>query len=291
METHFAPAKRLETPEIIIQNKELISVAFITELASATNNLFIILNQERQIVFANHTFLNILGLSEQDVLDGRRLGESLDCKYSDLMEGGCGTSEFCVNCGAANAILDAINGNESEKECRIITINNDAFDFMIKTKPFAHKDNKYILLSAIDVSDTKRKEVLERVFFHDILNTAGGLHGLAEILKMDTDKSHTEFYDTIYDLSDKLIKEIESHRMILSAESGKLTLNIEEINLDLYLQLVKRLVENNESIKHTNIIVQELHENIYITTDSILLQRVLINMIKMQQKPAIPVIL
>lgn len=279
METYFATAKRSLKKELIIQNKELISLSFATELMNASNNFLIILNEYRQIILANKKFLNLLGISEDNVVTGKRFGEAINCKNSTLMDAGCGTSEFCTQCGALYAILQALDGKECENECRINTIENDSIDLDIKAKPFIYKDTKYVIISALDISDTKRREILERVFFHDILNTAGGLYGLSEILKIDEDDITSENIDIIYNLSDKLIKEIQSHRMLLNAENGNLLLTIDELNLHLYLNMITDIIKNNQAIKHVNI-TTNVSESIYFSTDATLLQRVLINMIK-----------
>lgn len=281
MKTYFAPAERLKKSEVLLQNKELISVSFLNEILSASNTIFLILNEERQVVLANNAFLKVLNMPTESELYGDRLGEILNCKYSSLTDGGCGTSEHCIKCGAVNAIIYAIEGEENEQVFRLLTAENNAVDFQIKAKLLTFQNTKYIFISAIDISDSKRKEVLERTFFHDILNTAGGLYGLAEILKTDKDEEpHTEFYDTIYNLTDKLVKEIEHHRILISAENGSLKLNIGEINLNLFLEMIKNMVENNQAIQHVKLEIKADNEYVYFSTDPILLQRVLINMVK-----------
>ncbi len=277
MKTYYAPPQRDNPDEILLENQEIISLDFIRELTTATNNFFMILNDKRQIVFANVALLKLLGLHSELDAAGKRPGEALNCKNANLMEAGCGTSQFCSQCGAVHAILAALDGKESEKECRIVTSENSSFDLAIKTKPFLFNDHKYIILSAIDISDTKRREILEQVFFHDILNTAGGLMGLAEIMMMN----HTEddSFETIYSLSDKLVKEIQSQRLLLEAENDNLELDPIEINLKNFLNDIKKLTENNDAINHISILIN-CDSSINIETDSTLLQRVLINMVK-----------
>ncbi|MBN2279042.1 MAG: GHKL domain-containing protein [Candidatus Marinimicrobia bacterium] len=278
METYLGSVERSSKQEVLLQNQEFISFDFINELANAANNIFLILNENRQIVFANNKFLEILGLAVKRDILGSRLGEALQCKYSDVMEAGCGTSRFCTACGAMQAIMAALEGRDCENECRILTKTKDAFDLAIKAKPFLFKNSTYVFISAIDISDLKRKEVLERVFFHDILNTAGGLYGLAELLKMNTDPD-PESIDIIFNLSDKLIKEIESQRMLINAENGRLQLNEDELYLPQYLEMIQSMVDKNPVIRHVNIEIKEVGE-VYLKTDGTLLQRVLINMIK-----------
>ena len=43
-------------------------------------------------------------------------------------------------------------------------------------------EGKFTVFSLNDISDEKRRAVLERMFFLDVLNTAAGVRGLLEIL-------------------------------------------------------------------------------------------------------------
>ena len=279
MKTYLAPTNRSAEKEIKRQNRQLISSTLLNEISAASNTYFMILNANRQIVYTNKQLLELLNINESAVVYGNRLGEALHCINSDIMEAGCGTSEQCIHCGAVNAILSAIAGIESEKECRVSTKEGQSIDLSVKTKPFYYEDDKYVLLFAVDISDKKRREVLERTFFHDIMNTIGGLKGMTELLTMEISDNQKESIDIIYNLSDRLVHEIQSHRMLLNAENDKLKLELTEINLALYLQEIKLIVHKNKNIKHTKIdIISD--EALYFQTDIALLQRILINMIK-----------
>ena len=59
----------------------------------------------------------------------------------------------------------------------------DALDLKVWTSPYVVDGENYTVFAVQDISNEKRRDVLERIFFHDIINTAGGLKGLAEILQ------------------------------------------------------------------------------------------------------------
>ncbi len=54
MKTFFASTERNTNEEILSQNQEIFSSSLITILSNASNTLFLILNQNRQIIFANN---------------------------------------------------------------------------------------------------------------------------------------------------------------------------------------------------------------------------------------------
>ena len=58
-----------------------------------------------------------------------------------------------------------------------------SIDLEVTATPFAWRNEKFIIFAARDISSEKRKEALERIFFHDVINTAGTLQGVVDLLK------------------------------------------------------------------------------------------------------------
>jgi len=69
-------------------------------LLDANPSIVLVLNQFRQVVYANQVLARFLKLDELGYVFGMRPGEVLNCVNSDLNPGGCGNSEFCKTCGA-----------------------------------------------------------------------------------------------------------------------------------------------------------------------------------------------
>ncbi|MDZ7740421.1 MAG: hypothetical protein U5Q03_01330 [Bacteroidota bacterium] len=67
---------------------------FLVKLAEASNSLFMVLNENRQIVFANQKLIELLQ-KDLDMIAGMRTGEMLYCKNARESENGCGTHENC----------------------------------------------------------------------------------------------------------------------------------------------------------------------------------------------------
>ncbi len=160
--------------------------------SDALPNIFLALNKQRQIVFSNQALLDLVGRKDPKEVYGLRPGEVLNCIHANKTDGGCGTTEFCRTCGAVNAILSAIGGKKDVKECRITNQSGDSLDLRVWTTPFFGHEGKFISFVVTDISHEKRRRALERIFFHDVLNTAGGVRGLAEILKEEEDDQEAD---------------------------------------------------------------------------------------------------
>jgi len=283
-ETYFASPERVPKQEILPYRKKIESLKMATAMLEASNTLFMILNETRQVVLANTALLEFLGM-DSDKLVGQRPGEMLDCVNAQEAPSGCGTHRFCRECGAIDAILSAQQGNTKKNECRINAINENrrfAWDLSVKASPFEFDNTGYVLFSVTDISDTKRKEVLERTFFHDILNTAGGVYGFSEYLKEELEEEQSEHADTaqnIYDLSARLINEIKNQRQLLAAERNELELEVTKIKLPEYLHSLVKIFEKFNERKEISLKIFH-SEDFELYTDKTLLDRVLINMIK-----------
>jgi PAS domain-containing protein len=213
MNTHYASFHRASREQILRDYRELRSLDYIGELVGALPYVATILNEDRQIVFSNDALLNKIGLNMKEVL-GTRPGESLNCVHSGTMEAGCGTSENCQFCGAVNTILKCQEtGKAATDECRIrVSDGNgheDCLDLEVTAAPFKWGNQEFVIFAARDISSEKRREALERIFFHDVINTAGTLQGVVDMLKnMKDPKKIKTFIDLLSAVSHELTEEI-----------------------------------------------------------------------------------
>jgi nitrogen-specific signal transduction histidine kinase len=281
-DTEFAPAERLDKEAIIKQNQEVGELPGVKAILNAIPEAVLILNQQRQIIFANNASINTLGMTEAELLEGCRPGELLSCDNAKRNKGGCGTSKNCSQCGAVLAILASQRGEEKEAECRISQEESgNAIDLKVKAAPFDYGGETFTIFSILDISDKKRREVLQRIFFHDILNTAGGLSGYSELLKMAEEGEETEEYrDIICDLSQKVISEITSQRQLLEAETGQLQPELAKLNsLDL-LHSIINTYKQHEVTGNRKLIISPEAEPVIFNSDEALVSRVLGNLVK-----------
>lgn len=284
IETYFASPEKASDQAIISDKEKLSSIDMVASLLDANNTFFIILNENRQVVYANNVILDFLEM-EMDQLLGQRPGEFLECMNALDAPSGCGTHRFCKECGALSAILAAQAGKVKQNECRIFSKNENrhfAWDLSVKASPFHFNGKSFVLYSITDISDAKRKEVLERTFFHDILNTAGGVYGFSEYLKEELEAIQSEYSEIatiIYDMSNRLVDEIKGQRMLLAAERNQIILDPEEIALPDHLDNVINSFKKFEDNENFRLQIGYC-DSITLKTDKSLFNRILVNMIK-----------
>ncbi|NTW24430.1 MAG: HAMP domain-containing histidine kinase [Lentimicrobium sp.] len=284
-DSEYASSGRAAYEEIVRQYDVLAGNQLLSLITDAIPDVAMILNEERQLVFSNKALLALVGdLSSLDLL-GKRPGELLDCLHASETPGGCGTTKSCKYCGAINAILECQRtGMSSMKECRITSKAEGfdvSYDLQINAAPFKFNDNNYIILTVKDISDLKRRRVLERMFFHDVLNTATGLNGLLSAIKdVSSPEERQEFVDIAEKASNDLIEDIVSQRALSAAENGDLQIKITRYSSVQVLHDVAAYLAHHQIAEGKRIVVDPFSHSIQMETDPQLLKRVLINLIK-----------
>lgn len=284
LKTFHAPAERLDSEAINNQIKNFnVTESYIKALDSM-NIFVIILNSYRQIVYANKAYLRIMKIGNLAEVLGKRLGESINCINAFKNEGGCGTAKACINCSAGNIILKSIN-TKQELEGEISIIRRvEGFDSPLNLfENIVHleiNNEIFYLGSFIDATDSIKRRSMEKIFFHDVINTAGALKGILNLLKTEVPKIYEDEIEQVEGLFAGLIDEIQSQRQMLSAENNELVIELEEFNSKEVLRSLKKLYKEYSSSINKTIKISENSISIDIKSDITLLKRVVGNMVK-----------
>ncbi|MDD5207994.1 MAG: HAMP domain-containing sensor histidine kinase [Elusimicrobiales bacterium] len=281
MPTKFLPAEKAAPTEIERQSKLLAGAPGLVSLLDGMLNFSLILNRQRQAVFVNKSFSAFLEAHGVTELLGQRPGNLAGCAHSTETPGGCGTTESCRRCGSAIALEQALNGNEADTECRIMSKKlGEDLDLRISVKPFSLGGEEFILMSLMDISSQKRREVLERLFFHDILNTAGGVQGLVGLMAESELPEIGAYVPAAVKASERMVDQILSQRDLASAERGDLQLRLSEVGAADLLVDIADLFKAHEVAKNKEIEVSGTCYDAHINTDKIMLSRVIGNLLK-----------
>ena len=116
MNTTFAPKEKVE-PEELKKEIELVSSnPVMSGLLQSIGGLLAIVDEHRQIIALNNTFLDLLGIEDASLALGLRLGEALGCVHAHDGPGHtCGSTRYCSTCGAAIAMVTSLKGNTPEE--------------------------------------------------------------------------------------------------------------------------------------------------------------------------------
>ena len=280
--TRFAPAERADAGELRRQAGLFADQQFSRRIFDALPTVLAVLNRHRQIIFANRALLELVGAGEQTQVCGLRPGEALSCLHSSSA-GGCGTSEHCSTCGAVQAILAGIENRRAVEECRMtrcVGERREALDLRVAVTPFAYRGETLAFFAVSDVSHEKRRQALERVFFHDLLNVTGSIKGLAELLAPTEPAEQQEVARLIRLASEQAVVEIEAQRTLIAAENRDLTPNIEPLALPEVISALLATYRRHDLARGRELVLgAEVPEQV-VRSDRALLGRILGNMVK-----------
>ncbi|MFN3982437.1 MAG: sensor histidine kinase [Caldilinea sp.] len=278
--TKFAPSERAAASAIVEDYTRFHQNKLLAELLAASPGIYLVLNECRQIVFASDGVLALPGIRSVDDVLGLRPGEALNCEHVTDEPGGCGTTEFCRECGAVRAILSSFAGKRDVQECRLTLRNGEALDLRVEARPLYLDERTFSIFTVVDIAHEKRRRVLERLFFHDILNTAGGMVGVAELLHEGTAEEFEEYKDIIYTLSHSLVDEIKAQQVLAAAEAGELTVEPARVNSLHLLYELLNTYSKHEVAQSRHLEIDALAEPVVFISDKTLVRRVVGNMIK-----------
>jgi signal transduction histidine kinase len=232
-----------------------------------------VVNEHRQLAFANRALLAMVDAAEPEVI-GRRPGEILGCAHSDESPQGCGFSAACETCAAPAAILAAIGGRPTTRDCRISLKRGECLDLRLTATPI-RGDAAGALVAVVDTSNEQRRRALEHIFFHDVLNTAGEVRGLVSLVR---EAQSDELLRLLEGTADRLIDEIQAQRQLASAEVGDLIIQPVLIRSSALLHDIGRSHNSHEAAIGKGVGVDPAADDVEFTSDRALLSRVLGNL-------------
>jgi signal transduction histidine kinase len=243
-----------------------------------------VLNSRRQVVLVNRRLRRAMELADVELSVGGLPGDVLACRHAATGPAHCGSTESCELCGANRAIRDCLStGDAVTRECRIQSLrpeNGGALDFRSHAAIVEVFGVKFLILALEDISSEKRRQILERTFFHDLMNTCGGIQGLAEVLADSGDATlDAEIQADLRRLAGHAIDQIASQRQLLAAERGELAVRVHPVELQPFLDEIVALYRHHD-VADGRIIRLDLANPGTFETDPVLLGRVVGNLLK-----------
>jgi CheY-like chemotaxis protein len=273
-------AERSSPVEIAVQARVFQS-GLLKEVLDNSAAFLVILNRNREIVFYNRAALSLTGIASLPAALGLRLGEAYHCVHAAQPQEGCGTAEFCQTCGAMGTV---VKGPEASGKwhiaCSATGVEGTYDDLMVTASPIEGKEG-FVVCTLVDFSHEKRRQVVERIFFHDILNTAAAVEGCAALLRDElAGGTSAELADMADQSASELLAELRGQQLLSQAGDGRLSIMLKAVGtLDLVRTVASEFRNYSQSKKRT-ILVDPLSQDLRMETDPAVLSRVLGNMLK-----------
>lgn len=281
--TLFAPVERATADTLCEQRTSILLDDLVDALLQSMPGYAMLINQHRQIIAFNNNVLSISGGLETGDLIGKRPGEAFNCVHSCDIPDGCGAGKHCSVCGSIHALLESHEtGQMAVRECHMTLsgVEETVIDMRATATPIRIRGESYIMFVLQDISSEKRRDVLEKVFFHDVINTAGGIHGLASILvEQDGTARHqdTEYKKWLMVLSGNLLEEIRSQRTLLAAEKGEFVPECSPIGIRSILVEVHHIYNHHDKTPGRVLVLADGPDYV-INSDAAVIRRVIGNM-------------
>lgn len=282
METFFAPAERADEQVLQQQVEWVHNSPLINGLMRVSGGLLAVLNEQRQILALNDALLTALGLDDAGVTLGLRLGQAVGCIHANCPPNGCGTTEFCVTCGAAIAMVSSLaQGEPVERNC-VVSIERDGLPqevfFAVRSCPIQVNGARLLLIFLVDTTRQQQQSVLERVFYHDINNIVTGLLGLSSLLVEDP-LIASDVVPQLYYLSERLAQEIAIQRYLSQSRLDGWTPKLTVVLVSDVLVELERTFAAHTAARGRQLELTPIYPDLMIQTNLPLLLRVLGNLV------------
>lgn len=269
----------------LIRQKSLITGnELLVQTLNSMSIYVLILNDQREIVFVNDELSKAIGIQDEDYL-GCRPGELLKCKFSTRSALGCGHAEECEWCDVKNIIVDVIHhNNRVKKDVSIVSEINGieiTSSFEETVSRIDVDDEALYMVAFVDRSSEVTKSNLERVFYHDILNSATSVFNVIRLLKMENQKFRED--KDIADIQgyiQNIIEEIEFQRSISFAEKDDLDMECTLIDIRATVCDIVARMNTDQRYRHADIVVEDAIDEPIIHSSKVLIRRILTNLLK-----------
>ncbi len=253
-------------------------------VSETVHEMLFILDHDRRIIFFNRRFASFAESNQLNPTTGVRPGDIFRCVNALENADVCGETKFCRYCGAYQAITNATEGERQIEQCRIKAENGLAYDLKVSTTKLNIGNNLFTLFCVLDVSAEHRKQALEKIFFHDINNLAGGLTLIVDFIdsyaKRNDINAIKETTPLLTGAMSSLNNELRSSYMLALAEKDELDVMAEQCNIQKVLVSVASFFKETTLDKSIKFIIESDREETFVNTDENILKRVVTNMTK-----------
>lgn len=171
-------------------------------------------------------------------------------------------------------------------ECEYTDVQDQNYVLRISLKKIFTQGQARLMLTIQDITEIKRKELLQSLFMHDLANRVTEVIANSELLhqfckrgEIDPESIH-RWSENINMISKELGLEISAQQAVAAMDLKQMTANPSEVRS---LEEVEKLaahfypVEKNHKV---TLVVEDSSQDILFTTDPVLLRRVLTNLVK-----------
>lgn len=278
--THFASPERASRDYLARLREEASNDPNIELLTQVVPGYLVLVDSHRQVFACNEEIRRALSLDENRLYVGPRPGELLKCDHVKEGPGGCGTSIHCRKCGLLLTVLAAQERNRpTDGECTLARTRDgvtEETNFAIRCTPILLAGEPVTAVVLRDITEAKRREILDQLFMHDVKSVIQGLMGYGELL---CEKNVERAARMIVSLASQLNELFDSQSLLRKVEAGTLTATPAIVDAGEIIQQLQKTFNVHTAAYGKTLETRVLSEDTKLFTDIRLLLRVVISMV------------
>lgn len=282
MGRHQRPEQRPWVDEIHDLARRSVENPMVRAILDSIEGLVMILDEQRRVLAANPELLESLEIQETEPLIGKLPGDALGCIHSEETPLGCGSAPACTQCGTLLAIVTSQERKQPYPAECCLSIRRgqrlESCEFQVRATPLVLGAHRLTILVLQDISASKRRDVLESLFFHDVRDAVQGITAWSEALGL-ADGDPQGVARRILALSQRLNDQVAWKHRLFQAEAGTLGLKLEDAPVAACLGRLRTQFEDSELSRGRTLEIQAPPEGARLRTDLDVLLQVLGDMV------------
>jgi hypothetical protein len=251
-----------------------------TALLDGLPLMVMLVDAQQRIVFRNRALASFACQHELPFEESGQITSGLNCPRNQQACVPCELDPACAYHSLAKATGDAMEGQNGEADCHYITARQDVLELRLRASPIPLiPSGEYVLICVEDLTKAARQRLLEGLFLHDLLNTAGGLHGIAQLIAADP-ASANEFNRDLLCITDALVSQLRHQRFLIAAETEELDVILQPVSTGTLLHDVIHTYQHHPLGLDRHIEISPQTVDFRIVTDLTLMHRILGNLVK-----------
>jgi len=250
-------------------------------LIDAVPNPLLIINQEWRVVYANPAVRALIDEGGEPQVKGLSEGEAFHCVHARHGLQKAGNNQCCRICGVARVLSMSLQGKTASEDCHLdceLTGTASNLDLRVWATPLEFHDEKFSLLSLVDISDKFRREMLEKICFHDLLNTLSSIRGFLSIIRDEKVEDLDEICELLERTTQSSIDEITAIRLLDSVAHKDLEVQPEALESLAFIDLMVKTVQRHPAAVDKQLKIAA-SDAMPFRTDPRLLRRIIGNML------------
>lgn len=265
-----ASAKHIIESKVMITTEEICSLIREKKVMEDSNATIVVVDENLRILYVNDT-----PVAKEVALCP---GDLIKCNNAVSAPKGCGSHENCKDCELRNMVNESVRTNKKmEIDADFLVDLNHSLSVHAVSTPYEYKGKTGSIVLLIDRTEQQRELMLERTFFHDLLNISGALKGLLDCVQHDNVQ---DIIPILRDISSQLIDEVATQRDLIYAMNGLLKPKYEKFKANEVLENIDALKRLAREMHHVEVVTESTVTDEKVESDKTLVNRVLFNMLK-----------